>query len=281
MRKVVSSFAFVGLSLASPLAMAQPEQTQPPPSDLPPPKPPVATATVSTPTATATATVKDERKDKDDGIADHEKVVGKFGVAYFGINQVPLGAGTATAVGRGNVDTPVIGVRWWMKERLGLDLGLGFNFFSSGSSTKANNVETDTDGPAATAFALHGGVPLALAYGKHYKFLVVPEMNLGFAVRGESQTNGAADIDRSGFRFDIGARVGSEIQFGFIGIPELALQASVGLNFRHQRWSASQDASPVNPEVSSSETQTNFGTTVQSDPWALFTNSIAAIYYFP
>jgi len=57
----------------------------------------------------------------------------------------------------------------------------------------------------------------------------------------------------------------------------------VGLNFRHRNWSATQDANaPTTPaEIAVSNNQNDFGTTVQSDPWAIFTNNIAAIYYFP
>jgi hypothetical protein len=208
---------------------------------------------------------------------------------YFGVNQQPIGTGAPAAVGRGNVPMPIVGARYWLQERMGIDVGLGFNFFSSSRSTLANGQpETSTDGPAVVAFAVHGGVPLAFAYGKHYKFLLVPELNFGYATQTEAPQNVAPgaptppDIHRYGFRFDVGARIGTEIQFGFIGIPELALQASVGLNFRRQVWGASQDAGgPVTNPAESSDGQNNLGTTVQSDPWALFVNNIAAIYYFP
>src|SRR6185436_12015249 len=101
--------------------------------------------------------------------------------------------------------------------------------------------ELTTDDPAALGFAIHGGVPLAFAYGKHYKFLLVPELNLGLTTRTEKAQNLApgapvpGDIHRSGMLLDLGARIGTEIQFGFIGIPELALQASVGLLFRYDK----------------------------------------------
>lgn len=298
MRKVLGNVVGLGILLTASVAAAQqpadatPPATTPPATataeaegQLPPPKPAPAAATVTT-----TTTTTDVAK-KDDGITDHEKVVGKFGVMYFGVTQQPIGTGAAANVGRGTVQTPVIGMRYWLQERLGIDVGLGFNFFSSSRAVEANGQpEATTDGPAVLAFALHGGLPLAFAYGKHYKFLLVPELNLGYATQTEAAQNVAPgaptppDIHRSGFRFDVGARVGTEIQFGFIGIPELALQASVGLNFRRQVWSASRDANAAagvpNPE-SSSDGQNNFGTTVQSDPWALFVNNISAIYYFP
>jgi hypothetical protein len=219
----------------------------------------------------------------DDGVTDHERVVGHFGVGYLGLTQLPIGAGPVAGLQRATLDTPVIGVRYWLMEKVGLDLGLGFTMFSSGAKLEANNVSTEVDGPAAFGAAIHGGVPLALAHAKHYKFLVIPEINVGFTNRGEKQNGNPAppDITRSGFRLDAGARVGTEIQFGFIGVPELALQATVGLQFRHQNWKNSQDGANGAPPSSSSFTETGIGTTVQSDPWALFVNNISALYYFP
>ncbi len=282
MSKVLGCLVGCGVLLSTTVALAQ---DQPPPA---------ATGTVTTTeppkvavtTPAATTHVATEAK-KDDGISDHEKVVGKFGVMYFGVTQQPIGTGAPNAVGRGSVQTPVVGIRYWLQERMGIDAGLGFNFFSSSRSVVNGATTTDTDGPAVLAFTLHGGLPLAFAYGKHYKFLLVPELNFGYATQTEAAQNvppgtiQPADITRHGLRFDIGARVGTEIQFGFIGIPELALQASVGLNFRRQSWGASQDAFGTTPAQSSSDGQNNFGTTVQSDPWALFVNNISAIYYFP
>lgn len=290
-RNALGVIAGFGVLLTTSAAMAQPTDNPPnttattttetTTTPLPPPTRPVVTTATTTTTETASA------KKEDDGLTDHERVIGKFGVMYFGINDQPIGTGGPGAVAQNNVATPIIGARYWFKERIGLDLGLGLNFFSSGRKLETNNVETSVDGPAVIAFAVHAGVPLALAYGKHYKFLVIPELNVGYATQSESAQNvppGAAappDIHRSGFRFDVGGRIGTEIQFGFIGVPQLALQASVGLNLRHQVWSASQDANPAAPASSSSISQTNFGTTVQADPWALFVNNISAIYYFP
>lgn len=280
----------LGVLVTASTAFAQ-QPTEPTP---PPPAAPAGTGAQveaqppqPTPPPAAPA-VSPAAEKKDDGISDHEKVVGKFGVMYFGVTQQPIGTGAPNNVGRGSVQTPVIGVRYWMKERLGLDLGLGFNFFSSSKSVEQNNTQVDVDGPAVLSFGVHGGLPLAFAYGKHYKFLLVPELNFGYATQTEAAQNVAPgaptppDIHRTGLRFDVGARIGTEIQFGFIGIPELALQASVGLNFRRQVWHASQDAGPgVTAPLSSSDGQSNLGTTVQADPWALFVNNISAIYYFP
>ncbi len=238
---------------------------------------------VSPPTVQANGTGAAPEAKKDDGITDHEKVVGKFGVGYLGLTQLPLGAGPALGVTRTLLDAPVIGVRYWLMERMGIDGGLGFAFFGGSSeiSPGPGGGTQTTDLPAGFGLGFHAGLPIAFAYGKHYKFLLVPEVNVGFTRRGETQPAGAPDINHGGFRLDAGARVGSEIQFGFIGVPELALQASVGLGFRRLVWHNSQDAFGATPERSSSIGENTFGTSVQSDPWALFVNNISALYYFP
>ena len=244
-------------------------------------EPPKVTTQVKTTTTTHPAGGGTETKD--DGVTDHEKVVGHIGVGYLGLTQLPIGSGAVTGVNRATLDAPIIGMRYWLMEKLGIDVGVGFTMFSSSREVEQNNVLTQVDGPAAFGLALHGGLPLAFAHAKHYKFLLVPEFNVGFTRRGEKQNGNPAppDIERSGFRLDVGARVGTEIQFGFIGIPELALQATVGLNFRRQVWKNSQDGANGAPPGSSSDGETALGTTVQSDPWALFVNNISALYYFP
>lgn len=285
MRTRLATSLGIAVVLFAPAALAQDQGTGD--GTVEPPK-----VTTSVKTTTTTPAAGNGAK-ADDGVTDHEKVIGHLGVGYLGLTQLPIGSGDGGGGGgaggfshaRATLDAPVIGVRYWMSEKMGIDAGLGFTMFSSSNDTVNNNVTTTTDGPAAVGVALHGGIPLAFAYAKHYKFLLIPEVNLGYARRGEKQNGNPAppDIVRTGLRIDAGARVGAEIQFGFIGVPELALQASVGLNFRYQNWKSSQAASaPVVPsERSSSDTQTSIGTTVQSDPWALFVNNISAIYYFP
>ncbi len=293
MRKGLVFAALAAMALAAPNALAQ--DTAPPAGTNPPAG--GATGTVSvggtaetTTSTTTTQTVTPapakvvaapaEKTDGDD-ISDHEKVVGKFGVGYLGMSQLPIASGlTNNGLGQGTLDTPVIGVRYWLKERLGLDLGLGFGTTFGGTTVTNGNVETSTSAPAGLGVAVHGGVPLVLGHQKHYKFLIVPELNLGITKR-TVETPNQPDVHLGGWRLDIGARAGAEIHFGFIGVPQLALQATVGLAFRHQAWTASRDAGNNQPEISASISQNGIGTTVQSDPWALFTNNISAIYYFP
>lgn len=245
-----------------------------------------APAPMTTTTTTTTTRRPAAAADDDDGTSDHEKVVGKFAVGYLGLTQVPLSAGTAGNVATpATIDAPVVGIRYWLSEKMGIDAGLGLGVFSGGAEVVNGNTTTSTDRPSAFAVALHGGVPLVFAHQKHYKFLVIPEINIAHARRtvADNGPTPASDLSLSGWRLDLGGRVGSEIHFGFIGVPQLSLQATVGLALSHQRWSSSQDQGPNGPAQNqeATVTDTRFGTTVQADPWALFVNNISAFYYFP
>jgi hypothetical protein len=217
-----------------------------------PPPPPAAAPAPSPAPAVAAGIV-------DDGSADHDKVVGHFGITYFGVSQIPVASGTGA---RDNIPAPAIGVRYWLNRSIGIDAGLGFGF-TTGSSEAVNAATTTTvDQPSRFGLLLHGGVPFALAAGKHYTFEFIPELNVGFGTGTIKQVGNPAppDVNLSGLKLDLGARVGAEVHFGFIGIPELALQASVGLFLRRESWKSS--------------------TTVNCEPWAIFANNISAIYYF-
>jgi hypothetical protein len=248
------------------------------------PLPPPAAAPAPAPAPPVAAPAPAKVDDKDDAVTDHEKVIGRFAVGYMGVTQLPIGGGTAAQnVRQDTVAAPILGIRYWLNPRVGLDLGLGIALQSSSAEVEQNNTTTTTDGPAIFGGAIHGGVPIALSTGKHYTFQVVPELNLGVTSRTD-KFNGAnppPDLKHSGFRADLGARVGAEIHFGFIGVPELALQATVGLYFSRQVWKNSQDSGQGVPApLSSSIGASSLSTNVQSDPWAIFTNNISALYYF-
>lgn len=232
----------------------------------PPPAAPVTTTTTTRP-ALQTGIV-------DDASADHDKVVGHLGVTYFGVSQIPVSTPTGA---RDNVPAPAIGIRYWLNRSIGIDGGIGFGLTSGSVETVNGGTTTTVDAPSRLGFLLHGGVPIALAAGKHYTFEVIPELNLGFG-SGTVKQAGQPDISLSGLKLDLGARVGAEVHFGFIGIPELALQASVGLFLRRESWKASSTANGAT--VSSSAAVTTLSTTVNGEPWAIFANNISAIYYF-
>jgi hypothetical protein len=72
----------------------------------------------------------------------------------------------------------------------------------------------------------------------------------------------------------VGARAGLELFFGFIGIPELALSATVGAQFEYLRNAQSADG------TNTSDTTYSLTTTVQNSPWDIFVGNVAARYYF-
>jgi hypothetical protein len=270
----------MALALVAPAALAQDATgtatgTATADGSLPPPK--VVVKTVEAPTVPAA---------EEDPTSDHEKVVGHIGVGYLGFTNLKIAGapGANGAVTAENIAAPVIGVRYWMNEKLGLDLGLGLGINSGSAESVNGGVTTTVDQPTQVGVVLHGGVPLVFAHQKHYKFLLVPELNVGFAtatVKGAAGAGGAnaPDTDLSGFHLDVGARIGTEIHFGFIGVPQLALQATVGVFVRHDSIKASTNVNGVSN--SGTLSATSFGTSVQSDPWALFANNISAIYYMP
>jgi hypothetical protein len=311
--RTLLSFAVVGLTLAvtAPSALAQDNgtggTTTPPPAGTGTPAAggtaQVSTTTTVTPTATTTKTdVKPAAKEEDEGVPDHDKFVGHLAVGYLGLTNLPIGSGASAlseagaggaagaaggAIPQVSLPTPVVGVRYWINHLIGVDAGLGFSLASRSVQAEQNNTTTTTDGASPFGIAIHGGVPLAIATGKHYTFEIIPEANVGFTSQTDKGTgnNPPPDLHHSGFRLDVGARVGAEVHFGFIGVPELALVGSVGLMFRRQVWHNSQDAGPgacngAAGPCSSSFGQTELTTTVQSDPWALFVNNISALYYF-
>lgn len=227
------------------------------PSATSPASPPQPTAGMALPGATPRAAAVL-------GNSDHDSVVGRLAVGYLGRNGIPVGAGVNVNV----VPTPVIGVRYWLSDMLGIDAGLGFGL--SGGSAKVAGMSQDA--PSWRLFMIHGGVPLSLASAGHFSFQVVPELNLGFA--GGSVDVAGMSNKVSGFHFDIGARAGAEIHFGFIDVPQLSLQGSVGLRLNAD--STSQTIGGVEQSASTS----SLGTTVGDNPWNIFTSNVAALYYF-
>ncbi len=217
----------------------------------------------------------------DDNTPDHERYIGRFAVGYFGVSQLPIAAAGPNPNGglaQDNVSAPVIGVRYWLTRMIGIDGGLGLGVSGGTAELVNGGTTTSNDHVSKFGFALHGGVPIALAHGKHYTFLAIPELNVGFAT-GTIKTPNAPDVDLSGFRLDLGGRVGAEIHFGFIGIPELSLEGTVGLAVHRTAYKA-KTTQGNGAALSQSDGTTSFGTNVQSDPWALFVNNISAFYYF-
>jgi hypothetical protein len=272
------------LPAPAPAPQPSPPAAQPPE---PAPPPPTVTHTVTPPAPLAPAESPETAPARkgDDGAPDHVRFVHHVGLMYFNVTALPIanpvavtgpsapqpGPGVITG---STVSAPVVGVRYWLKDTVGIDVGLGLGFGGGSQEAVSNGTDTKVDKPSATGFALHGGLPVALYQGRHYSFLVIPQFTVGVAGGTFKPGGGAPDQDLSGFLFDIGAQTGAEIHFGFIGVPELALQATIGLSYRRTAFKWKSDVN------SASEGTDAFGTNVQADPWAIFTNNIAATYYF-
>lgn len=187
----------------------------------------------------------------------------RWAIGYAGISQVPVGSPMIQ-----DITAPAIGLRYWATALVGVDFAVGFSW--SGGSVDAGGMVTDKD--SVSGYVVQAGVPLALSTHRHVSFQVIP--TLSFAQGQASIGAGMAAIDFSGLRFDVGARSGFEVFFGFIGIPELSLSATVGLQFELRRYTFET------ADTRQHDTTTGFSTTVQSNPWDIFAGNVAARYYF-
>lgn len=229
----------------------QPQQQPPPPAQQP---------VAAQPPATAQPT---------DTRSDHARMVGHLAVGWMGVTDVPIGGRSGVEA----VATPAVGVRYWISELVGIDVGLGLGF------TGGTVEDGTTSAPIDNAFGMliHGGVPLAIFHTQHYAFLIIPELNLGFSAGTLYGTLPELDQGRSGFVFSIGGRLGGEIHFGFMNIPNLSLQASVGLYFEYSQAGVSANRNGAGRAGVSGY---SLGTTVLGEPWDIFLGSLQALYYF-
>jgi hypothetical protein len=207
---------------------------------------------------------------------DHAAVIGHLGVGWYGVYSLPYGAtmlsGDGTTVNAPSVDAPSIGARYWLNETLAIEGAIGLGIINGGVRNKNGTTTVEVNEPSVFGLALHAALPLALATTQHFTFEIIPELNFGFASGGREL--GANDAALAGILLEVGARAGAEIHFGFIGIPQLALQGTVGL-----RMSYIGRSSTIG-NVENSYHHFRFGTTVEGTPWDIFRTNIAAIYYF-
>ena len=255
----------------APEAPAAEPAPAPPPAAPPPPV--EATAQVQTPPPVLVAPEPAPAAAE----SDHDSVVGSFAVGYLGRRSLSIGSGVdpeTGALSAEEVNAPVIGMRYWLNDMIGIDAGLGFLVSGGTAEVELAGESEEADLQGYTAFILHAGVPISLADTGHFSFQIVPEANVGFGSSTIDGGDGGEDIDLSGFHLDIGARAGAEIHFGFIDIPQLSLQGSIGARFAYDR---------VGGEVgdfSANRSTHSFGTNVGDNPWNIFTSNVAALYYF-
>lgn len=207
-----------------------------------------------------------------DGQSDHSRVVGHVAFGTMNLTVIPVG-GLGSPATNDTIAAPAIGIRYWIGDLVGIDIGVGLGYIG-GTVTNGS-----TSAPVDNAFglAIHGGVPLAIFHAQHYTLLIVPELNIGFAGGTLFGFDANDDRSRAGLLFQLGGRVGTEIHFGFMNIPQLSLQASVGLYFQYASASTGESRSGVD---STSLETISLATTVMGEPWEILVGSLSALYYF-
>ena len=244
------------------------------------------------------------------GPTDHSQVVGRMGLRYFGTTTMSVlgGAGAglpgydgtqanvsvgppASLMGgasAGNATLHTVGARYWLSSGIALEGGVSIGFSSGSRSTttpadRGTNTVT-TDVPNFFGIGLQLGVPVMLAESKHLSINLTPL--LGFHYATSAITTGTDDnaADQSGrsIQFTLGANAAAELQFGFIGIPQLALQAQFGLQLRYA--SSTLESVPRRSQLSTSSTRNDFGLGTTLGPnyslGDIIGGAISVIYYF-
>lgn len=237
-----------------------PQQPQPPPQQwgTPPPAEPAP------PAQSAWGQGEEERPpgmggaprsgvDRPAAETDHDSV--SFGISFFGLNGINV-APANLGGGALNLALPTVGIRAWFGT-VGLDVGIGLGTttrktFNTCPGTNCDSERVRDGGiNGGFGFGLHVGVPIAAAKSRHATFLIIPE--LGFAYGGATLfvpgDDASADIGLSAIQLDAGVRVGGELHFGAIGLPNLSLQLTIGLGLRYTSRSAENSVPNLDPSV--------------------------------
>jgi hypothetical protein len=231
---------------------------------------------------------EEEEEEEARGDSDHESVVHSVSLGLLGLAELPIGVGDPVNAPGGSravpdvLTAPILGTRFWFTSRLGIEAGFGLNMRSGTIKRGAN----ENDGAKALAFAVTVGVPLSLAYGKHYNLLVIP--NVGFGKSSATDTRNTAedadDVFGKGTVLEAGLKGGIEAQLGAVGLPGLALQLTLGVRFRYEQLSANipvLDAmGTLQSEYEVESTNTAFATSQGSSLGSAVAGTIAALYYF-
>ncbi|MBK9517386.1 MAG: hypothetical protein IPO09_08550 [Anaeromyxobacter sp.] len=210
---------------------------------------------------------------------DGERAMGTWALVVFNTKpfEFPNTGGAAALP----LTVYTLGLRHWLREprwgfrNWGYDLGVGLVFNRSSITQPQTGTLTTRDGPSATGFGLHAGLPLALTHHKHATFEVVPEIDLIYAGQVLPAASAGGDAtEYSGWSLRVGARAGFEVYFGFVGLPQLAIEASMGAAITYDSV-----RSKVGP-IERSTRQWGLSTQRGSEPWSVFTGSVAALYHF-
>ncbi len=180
-----------------------------------------------------------------------------------------LGQGTADQTSASENETvPALEGRWWLgpQRRIGIDLGLSyFNVTVHGESNQLAKLR---------AFYVKTGLPIALTSTKHTTIELIPQIS--YMGAGATVTS----LGLSLFRWDAALRLSAEIQFGFIGIPELSLQSGIGMSFTREVSRQRRTGTLLGETDSARVVITEVGPYGGKGPWEIFLGNLAALYYF-
>ena len=212
------------------------------------------------------------------GDTDSERAMGTWAMVVFNTQpfEFPVSGG-ATAL---PLTVYTVGLRHWNREGWGLfknwgvDAGVGMVVSRSSVTSTSNGTLQTNPGTSVSGLGLHVGLPLAMTHHKHATFELVPQLDLIYASENLPALSGGDETKYSGFSLRLGARAGFELYFGFVGIPQLAIEASMGASINYDSVSAK-----VGPIERSTRTW-GFATTRGTEPWSIFTGSVAAMYHF-
>jgi hypothetical protein len=227
--------------------------------------------------APAAAQVKPAQPAREEG--DGERAMGTWALVVFNTQPFEFpNTGGATPI---TLTVYTVGLRHWTKKPFwifrnwGVDAGVGLAFERSSVTQPQPGTLTTTDGPSTSGFGLHAGLPLAMTHHQHATFEVVPELDVIWASENiPAQTSGGDATEYRGWSTRLGLRAGFEIYFGFIGIPQLAIEASLGAAVTYDSVS-----SKVGP-IERSARVWGVNTVRGNEPWSIFSGSVAAMYHF-
>lgn len=210
---------------------------------------------------------------------DSERAMGTWALVVF--NTQPFEFPNTGGAPPVPLTVYTLGLRHWTKKPFwifknwGIDAGVGFALERSSVTQPQAGTLTTTDGPSSSGFGLHVGFPLAMTHHRHATFEVVPEWDVIWASENiPAQAAGDDATEYGGWSTRVGLRAGFAIYFGFIGIPQLAIEASLGAAVTYDSVT-----SKVGP-IERSTRVWGVNTVRGNEPWSIFTGSVAAMYHF-
>ena len=189
----------------------------------------------------------------------------RWALGYAGVSIVPTGAGSITV--------PAVGLRYWAESEHRRSTSR-WGLVGPDGSTETAGMSTDKN--AVFGILVQGGVPFVLAAHRHVNFEVIPYLTLGY---GRTSTGMTA----------MGTRprptsTGSASTSGRAPASRCSSGSSAFQSWRSRPRSAlSSNTSGMAQStggVDASDTTLSISTTVQNNPWDIFTGNVAARYYF-